>query len=105
MQAQALDGLRDEALRLDTEPVRVHAGRRIQTYLHGKGRQFQRLLVEVIERAQSEIAGLRPVVDLAGVDGDSGTDADLKVRKRSIQQFNGEEPTVGAAPLERESRT
>src|SRR5262249_8084752 len=63
MQAQALDRLRDDSLRLDTEAVRVHAGRRVETELYGERRQCDRLLVEVVERAESEVAGLRPVVE------------------------------------------
>src|SRR6059036_1898687 len=84
--------------------MRVHAGRRVQTQLYGKCRQVQRFLVEVVERAQSEIARLRPVIDFARVGRERGADADLKVRPWSIQQLDGEQATVGGAPLDREAR-
>src|SRR5262245_23329453 len=84
MQAQALDRLRHDAFGFDTEAMCLNAGRRVETELHRERWQFQRLLVEVIERAEPQIAGLRPVVDLAGVGGEGGADADLKVRQRAV---------------------
>src|SRR5262249_20625528 len=100
MQAQALDGLRDDALGLDAEAMRVHAGRRVDTELHRERWHRDRFLVEVIEPAESEVAGLRPIVDFAGVRGEESTDADLKVWQRAIQQLDREEATVGAPSLE-----
>src|SRR5689334_8350834 len=64
MQAETLERLRHDALGFHAESVRVDAGRRVKTELHGEGRQCERLLIEVVERAESQIARLRPVVDL-----------------------------------------
>src|SRR5260370_177843 len=50
VQAQALDGLRDDALELDAVSSRSDTRRRINANLQGQGREAHRLLIEVVER-------------------------------------------------------
>src|SRR6266850_1890947 len=101
--AQAFDRFRDNALRLDGEAACVDAGRRIQADLHGKSRKRQGFLVEVVENAEAQIAGLRSVVDPARIGGQRRADSHLKIGKCTVKQLDGKESASRSTALEREA--
>src|SRR5438105_593405 len=75
-------------------------GRRIDTKLQCQGRMAERLLIEVVQGAEMQVAGVKTVVDLPRVSEQDASHADLEVRERPIEHFHGEEALVGTTPGE-----
>src|SRR5438874_8239154 len=87
VEAEALDRLRHDALHLDAKAVAADARRRVETNLQGQCRKAERLLVEVVQGTEVQVAGARAVVDLPRVSQQGASQADLEVRQRAIEHF------------------
>src|SRR6266545_2439195 len=85
MKAHALERFGDDALQLDSVSSRIDPGRRVETQLQRERGEADRLLVEVVERAQHKVARLRAPVDLPRIGREDRAQAKLEVRIRAFE--------------------